>query len=98
MPSRAEQLHIDRCTNAVQRHMDRAAQQWGYDDLRAACTYIGDPYPLFDAEATALRDWRSACWTTCHGVLAAALASSDPRPTVNDVLAALPAIPVRPTP
>jgi hypothetical protein len=47
MPSRAEQLHIDRSTQAVQRHMDRAAQSWGYDDLRSACTYIGDPYAVF---------------------------------------------------
>jgi hypothetical protein len=98
MPSRAEQLHIDRSTQAVQRHMDRAAQSWGYDDLRSACTYIGDPYAVFDAEARALRDWRSACWTACHTLLAAALASSDPRPTVEAVIAALPPMPARPTP
>lgn len=97
MPSRAEQLHIDRCTDAVQRYIDRGAQQWGYDDLRSACTYIGDPYPVFDAEAIALRDWRSACWTACHALLATALASSEPRPSVADVIAALPALPERPT-
>lgn len=46
----------------AQRTLDAWAQAWGYDHVARACTYVGDPYPRFNAEGTALRDARSAVW------------------------------------
>ena len=46
----------------AQAHLDAVARSWGYDDIRSACTYVGDPFPRFAAEGLALRDWRSSVW------------------------------------
>lgn len=79
---------------AIQGTLDAFAQSWGYTDLARAVTYVGDPYPQFNAEAVALRDWRSAVWVKGSQILATA----DPTkpPTIQEVLAQLPAAPARP--
>lgn len=46
----------------AQRTMDAWAQEWGYDHIARACTYVGDPHDRFNAEGTALRNARSAVW------------------------------------
>ena len=78
----------------AQAHLDACARTWGYDDIRSAVSYVGDPFPRFAAEGLALRNWRSAVWAFLDGESAAPL--PDPLPTREEFLALLPAPPVRP--
>ena len=48
--------------DVAQRTMDAWAQEWGYDHIARAATYVGDPHLRFNAEGTALRNARSAVW------------------------------------
>jgi hypothetical protein len=75
---------------AVQARLDAVAQSWGYDDIRSACTYVGDPYPRFDAEGTTLRNWRSATWAAVDQHQADVT-------SVEALIALLPLTPARPT-
>jgi hypothetical protein len=79
---------------AAQSHLDEYAQSWGYDDLRSAVTYVGDPYPRFNAEGLALRNWRSAVWAWLDAQATQPL--PDPLPTSAEFIALLPAPPARP--
>lgn len=84
--------------SALQKALDVGAQSWGYDDIRAAISYVGDPYPRFDAESVALRNWRSAVWVWAGEQEAAIKAGSMPLPTPIDAFVAMmPAMPARPT-
>lgn len=83
--------------NALQKKLDAGAKSWGYDDLRAAVSYIGDPFPRFNAEAVALRDWRSAVWVWAGVEESAIKAGQKALPTpVDQFVAAMPAMPARP--
>jgi hypothetical protein len=79
---------------ATQTHLDAHAQAWGYDDLKSACTYLGDPYARFAAEALALRNWRSEVWAFLDANGSAPL--PEVLPTIAEFLALLPAAPTRP--
>lgn len=79
-------------TNQTQGYLDDIAQSWGYDDMRSACTYVGDPNPQFDAEAVALRNWRSSVWTWLGSQTVPATA-----PSPAEFTALLPPPPVRPS-
>ena len=79
---------------ATQAHLDAHAQAWGYDDLKSACTYIGDPYARFAAEALALRNWRSEVWAYLDSTSSAPL--PEVLPTLAQFIAFLPAAPARP--
>ena len=78
----------------AQAHMDAYARTWGYDDIRSAVSYVGDPHPRFDAEGTKLRNWRSGVWVFLDAASSEPL--PDPLPTRDEFLALLPAPPVRP--
>ena len=79
---------------ATQTHLDAHAQAWGYDDLKSACTYIGDPYARFASEALALRNWRSQVWAYLDSTSSAPL--PEVLPTLAQFIALLPAAPARP--
>ena len=78
----------------AQSHMDAYARSWGYDDIRSAVSYVGDPYPRFAAEGLAMRNWRSAVWAYLDTASADPL--PDPLPTREEFLALLPPPPNRP--
>ena len=80
-------------TATVQRHLDSHAQSRGYDSILSACSYDGDPDPVFSAEGIAFKSWRSAVWRYCYGVLADINASLRPIPTPSELIAELPAAP-----
>ena len=75
---------------AVQDRLDSLARAWGYDSIFTAITYMGDPNPVFAAEALALRDWRSATWTATW--------ANEGAPSLDALLAVLPPPPDRPSP
>lgn len=82
---------------AVQSALDAGARAWGYDDIKTAVGYVGDPYPRFNAEAVALRNWRSAVWVWATAHQEAIVAGTEPVPASAVVFAAgMPALPSRP--
>jgi hypothetical protein len=91
LPPTEEEMRA-RYIDYAQRHMDAFSVTWGYDDIRSAVSYVGDPYPRFDAEGTALRNWRSEVWA----YLDANQTLPDPLPTQAEFIALLPAPPTRP--
>lgn len=78
----------------AQAHLDNLAKSWGYDDLKSACTYLGDPYPRFAAEALALRNWRSAVWAYLDSISSSPL--PNPLPIKEEFILLLPTAPARP--
>ena len=77
-------------TAGIQEFMDTMAQSVGYDDLKTAITYRGDPNPLFAAQAEAFFVFRSVAWTKCYAHLAEILVSGKAFPTLAEALALLP--------
>lgn len=89
-PPTIEQI-VAGITNAVQAHMDTAAHDRGYDDIKSAVTYADEPaVPKFQAEGQAFRAWRSMCWAKCYELLDEFQAGTRPLMTADEVIAALP--------
>lgn len=85
---RAKQVAL---RNAVQLHMDKAAQALGYDDIKTAVTYAEEPaVPKFQAEAQAFRAWRSQVWAFCYSLLDDVAAGRALEPTEAALIAVLP--------
>lgn len=66
----------------VKQLLDTTAKDSGYDNMATAVGYVGDPNPVWAADAEALRAYRSAVWS-------AAL------PQINNVKAGTSVIPLR---
>lgn len=77
---------------AVQYLLDSTAQQRNYDSVASGASYAGDPDPVFNAEGTALKAWRSKVWRDCYTALAAVQAGTAQPPTVDDFIKSLPAM------
>ncbi len=77
-------------TAAVQRRLDQAAADCGYDGILSACSYDGDADPVFAAEAASFKAWRSVVWRYCYGVLDAVQSGARGVPSVAELLAELP--------
>ena len=81
-------------SGAVQAHLDAAARSLGYDSIASAVTYADEPaVPAFQAQGKELRAWRSQVWASCIATLDAVKAGSQPVPTVEALVASLPAAP-----
>jgi hypothetical protein len=77
---------------AAQAHLDAQARSLGYDDIKSAVTYADEPaVPKFQAEGQALRAWRSLVWAKCYEILAEVQGGLRPIPTMDELLAELPA-------
>lgn len=78
---------------AIQQHLDAAAVAAGYDDIKTAVTYADEPVvPKFQQEGQAFRAWRSLCWAYGYTQLDAVEAGQRPKPTVEALIAELPAL------
>ena len=78
---------------AVQSHLDAPAHALGYDDIKTAVTYADEPsVPLFQQQGQAFRSWRSLVWAKCYTVLAQVDSGSIPAPTIDELVAMLPAL------
>lgn len=75
---------------ALQTELDRVAGLYGYDDIRSAVSYRGDPNPKFAAEAEAFFVWRSDVWTTANAYAAQVAAGTAPYPSVPQAIAMMP--------
>lgn len=79
---------------AIQGVLDSYAVSMQYDSMISMVSYVGDPNPTFDAQATAARSWRSAVWVSANATLSAVQAGTQPMPaSVATFLATLPAHP-----
>lgn len=78
---------------AVQNHLDSAARNAGYDDIKSAVTYADEPaVPKFQAEGQAFRAWRSLTWAACYAILGDVLDNKRIVPAVEELLAELPGL------
>jgi hypothetical protein len=90
MPSRSEYKQVA-LTDAVQAHLDAAAQARGYDNIVSACSYAAAAN-AFQAEAVAYLNWRASVWQHCHLVLAAVQSGTRIAPTAAELITELPAL------
>ena len=78
---------------ATQSHMDAAAREHGYDNIATAASYADEPaVTKFQREGKAFREWRSMVWALCYDMLAKYKAGAIEKPTVEQLVAALPAL------
>ena len=76
----------------IQSLLDAKAQEYGYDSIFTAVTYAEEPsVPAFQAEAQALRAWRSAVRAYAYQVLAEVEAGDIGLPSLEDFIAGMPA-------
>lgn len=79
--------------SAIQQHLDKAAQDRGYDHIASAVTYAEEPIvPKFRAEGKAFRVWRSLVWDYAYTQLVAVQRGERGQSTVDELLAELPAL------
>lgn len=92
-PAPTPEQVIASITAAVQAHMDAAARDAGYDDVKSAVTYADEPaVPRFQEEGRAFRAWRSLVWAKCYELLDAVQAGTRPPMTAEQVIAELPVL------
>lgn len=79
-------------TAAIQQHLDTWAQSRGYDGILSACTYATSKLPRFKAEGQAAVNARDAVWSAAYALVEEVQAGTKPMPTLDDVIATLPAL------
>lgn len=87
----AEQLQ-HAVSNAVQKRLDEFARTRGYDGILSAASYATSNNPRFAAEGQRAVDARDAHWATCYEIMAAVQGGQRPMPTLEQVIAELPAL------
>lgn len=92
-PPPTEEQQIRVYEKAAQAHMDAAAREHGYDNVATAVSYADEPaVTKFQREGKAFREWRSLVWAYCYDQLAKYKAGQIEKPTVEQLIAALPAL------
>jgi len=91
-PPPTEAEIISALSAAVQRHLDTTARTHNYDGILSLCSYAASTDPVFSAEGQAGVAWRDDCWRTCYQVMGAVKAGARAIPTVDELLALLPAM------
>ena len=79
-------------TAAIQARLDAFAQAKGYDSIMSACTYATSSVPQFRAEGERAVLLRDATWAKSYAILGDVLAGARPMPTLEEVVAELPAL------
>ena len=79
-----------RLTAAVQRVLDKKAQELLYDNCLSVCSYIDTGVSKFDAEGKAFRAWRSQVWAKGYEILAEVQEGKREIPSQEELLAELP--------
>jgi hypothetical protein len=92
-PAALEAAAVAAYEASVQKHMDDTAWLYGYDSALTAISYAEEPaVPAFQTEGQAFRAWRSLVWAQCRDVLAQYQAGSIQAPTIDGLIASLPAL------
>jgi hypothetical protein len=77
---------------AVQAHIDGTARSKGYADGFALASYVNSTIAAWAAEAAAFVTWRDQVWVYAYTELAKVQAGQRPQPTIENLIAELPAI------
>jgi len=77
---------------AVQERLDAFARTRAYDGIMSAATYAASAVPKFAAEGQYAVQARDATWAACYQIMADVQAGMRAMPSVDDVLAELPAL------
>lgn len=77
---------------AVQQRLDDFARTRAYDGILSAATYAASAVPKFAAEGQYAVQARDATWAACYQIMADVQAGMRAMPSVEDVLAELPAL------
>lgn len=77
-------------TDAVQRVLDKKAQELNYDSCLSVCSYVDTGVKKFDDEGRSFRTWRSAVWAKSYEILAEINAGTRNNPTEEELIAMLP--------
>lgn len=77
---------------AVERHVNNVAKSKGYNNIDSIAKYLGSNN-AFRAECEALSAWTADVWITAQGMLNDWQAGTIEQPTIDEVIAALPAAP-----
>lgn len=77
--------------SAVRLHLDQVAKSRGYDNIVSLCSYATSTVAKYAAEGQAGVEWRDAVWVKCYEVLAEVEAGLREQPTVEQLIAELPA-------
>lgn len=77
---------------AVQAHVEATARARGYHDAATCASYIGSTIPPWQADAEAFVAWRDAVWLYVYAQLAAVQAEQRAQPSIEELIAELPAI------
>lgn len=78
-------------TDAVQEHLDKAAQNKGYDNIVSACSYGAVQNP-FQKESILFIAWRGEVWSYCYQELDKVKTGTRPIPDLQDFINELPTI------
>lgn len=81
-----------RLLRVVDRYLDKTVQERGYDNIAKCVTYEGDIDPIFNAEGTAAKQWRSKVYRHLYNVLAQVEAGEREIPTAQELIEELPKI------
>jgi len=79
-------------TTAIQQRLDDFARTRNYDSIMSACTYATSTIPQFAAEGQRCVSLRDATWAAGYAILAEVEAGNRQIPTVEQVMAELPAL------
>ena len=81
---------IDDYRRAIQAHIDKAANQRGYDSGVTCSSYTVSTNAIWAAEALAFVAWRDLVWAHTYGELASVQAGESDQQSISDFLAGLP--------
>lgn len=79
-------------SQAIQAHIDGVARSRNYADGVALASYTVSTIPAWAAEAQAFAAWRDAVWAYAYGELAKVMAGERAKPTIDVLIAELPAM------
>lgn len=82
----------DDYARALQSHIDAVARSHQYGSGVLLASYIASTIPAWAAEAQAFVAWRDTVWMAAYQVLAGVQSGSNPPPSMQDFIAALPVI------
>jgi hypothetical protein len=78
--------------NSVQKQLDDFARTRGYDNILSCCTYTTSTVQKFQQEAQYCVQMRDVYWNACYTILTEFEMGQRPLPTIEQLLAELPAL------
>ena len=91
-PQKPQELVIKEYEAAIDNLILTTAKSKGYDSAYTCLSYLQSSNAIWKTEAEAFNTWRDACWVKAHEILNQWQTGEIEQPTVEEVLAQMPAI------